>query len=178
MSGYTQITLADFGHAFVDQVFSGQRLAQELNKAIVGHRTFDNGQAYGTVDMKPCALSRQPELGNETWNRVFDMDIPLDMEVYVRLPAGTEHYFVSGNLRMRLWVKAYAPLKVYLGADAVKPEDISLAVIGDHNWVTDVAKNLGDLEKKLKQALADQFNAEFAKSEKTRLIDIYEKASA
>lgn len=177
MSEYKQITLGAFGENFIDQVFNEMRLKTELDKVLVRETDIRHDPVEGTINIQPCWLSRLHDQGNVNFDRAFDMTIPFHMSIRVTMPLfGQEKYEIDGMVRMRLWIRTYAPLYVYISANPLQISDVTLMVKGDGNWFnSDLAKNWGHLEDKLKDALAKQFNEEFEKAKDARMIDILKR---
>jgi hypothetical protein len=168
----SKMSFEQFGIEFVKNIFTVQRLKQELDKGFVKEVAINTKEATGTATIYACTVVHLPKEGRPEWERVFDVIVPISMYLRIDLPLGQEKYKVTGQVRMRLWLEAYPPLVIYLNGLPVPKSEVHLVATGDGNWLNaDIAKKFG-LEDKLKESMAKQFSDEFAKSQKSRVTDI------
>lgn len=166
-----------FGMEFVRQVFTEARLKKELDKSLVQTVPVATAQAVGSASIGACSVKHLPQEGNPQTERVFDVFVPFTMALKVNVLVVQETYSVAGQVRMRLWVEAYPPLRFYLNGAPVPPEEVSLVAAGVGNWLNaDIAKKF-NLEGELRKNLAKQFTEDFAKSQHTRWIDILQQVN-
>lgn len=167
-----------FGMEFVRHVFTEARLKKELDKALVQSVPVATAQAVGSATIGGCSIKHLPQEGNPQTERVFDVFVPFTMALKVNVLMVQETYSVAGQVRMRLWVEAYPPLRFFLNGAPVPPQEVTLVAAGVGNWLNaDIAKKF-NLEGELRKNLAQRFTEEFAKSQHARWIDILQQVNA
>jgi len=171
-----RIAFAELGERFVDVAFSaatiaGQvdRLVPQKNMVLTEQRKIGPLQVSvrSEAHVLAAVAERRPDF-------VFDVVVPVDVRIDVKGSLGlvkfTESYEAKTRVSFRLSLQVFDTLLFYLDATAVHPDGIAVALRSD--GATGFAQT--EVERGLRQTLADQFNMSITSdaSVRARSIDL------
>lgn len=167
------ITFAEFGQRFMEQAFGPDVIKQAMDVVVPKEQRISTGGPSPVEVVAQIALGDVLPSPTEVPSQELRYEVPVAvrMSLSVGLLLAQEQYEAAASTRLRLVIRTYMPLMVYVEVEPLSADEIAVATEGQGNWL-DLVKRVGVLDTVIRQQLASAINEQLEANQSERMIDM------